>query len=82
MSLGMYKNFTSILIFLFRFNSKNFDIVVLENSISNYAANKELKMKTLNKGPLIPHMKLTNPKTKVSLVFKGETSYQNLHLFL
>ena len=57
--------------FLLRFNSKNFDLVVLENSISHYAANKELRMKTLNKGPLIPHMELTDPKTKLSLVFKG-----------
>ena len=56
----------------FRFNSKNFDLVVLENSISQYAANRELKMKTLNRGPLIPHMKLTDPKKKVSLVFKGK----------
>lgn len=55
----------------YRFNSKNFDIVVLENSISHYAASRELKMSTLNKGPVIPHMKLIDPKSKVALVFKG-----------
>ena len=44
---------------------------MLENSISRYAAFNNFRMKTLNKGPVIPHMKLTDPKTKVSLVFKG-----------
>ena len=71
----MGKNFFYIFSFnfyiFFRFNSKNFDLVVLENAVSQYAASRELKMSTLNRGPIIPHMRLKDPKTKVALVFKG-----------
>lgn len=72
MSLGKLLCRDVVIIFLPRFNSKNFDLVILENYIAQYASFRGYKMKCLNKGPLIPHMKITDPRSKASLVFKGK----------